>query len=419
MSQAKRSLKGTEARISEELLDKLLAGRDPAEVFHSGALVDELKQRVAERILQAEMDAHLSQESEIAANNTRNGHNRKTVLTESGPMELAAPRDRQGTFEPQLVEKYCRRLPDFDRKVISMFAKGMSTRGIREAVRDLYGVEISAELVSKVTDSVLEEWREWQSRPLERCYPIVYLDAIHAKVREGGTVSVRAIYLALGVREDGCKEALGLWVGEREGAKFWLSVLNQLKNRGVEDILIAVVDGLKGFPEALETAFPETVVQTCIVHLLRYSLSCASWKERRKLSEELKKVYQAPDAASAESALEAFASSELGKRYPDVVESWRRNWSRVIPCFGFSAPLRKAIYTTNAIESLNSCIRRAVKARGHFTSEKAAEKLVYLALREVSSRWKAPPAYWGTAKREFAIHFGDRFQASPGYLTKA
>ena len=417
MSRIKRASKGTDPRISDELLDELLAGRDPAELFHSGVLVDTLKKRVAERALQAEMDLHLSRDAEVANHNSRNGHNRKTVLTESGAMELAALRDRHGSFEPQLVEKYCRRLPDFDRKVLSMFANGMSTRRIRNAVLELYGVEISAELVSKVTDSVLEEWREWQSRPLERCYPIVYLDAIHVKIREGGTVATQAVYLALGIREDGCKEALGLWVGEREGAKFWLGVLNQLKNRGVEDILIAVVDGLKGFPDALEAAFPKTTVQTCIVHLLRYSLCCASYTERRELSLELKKIYQAPDAASAESALEDFETSELGKRYPDVVESWRRNWTRVIPYFAFSAPIRKAITTTNAIESLNSSVRRAVKARGHFTSETAAEKLIYLALREVSGRWQAPPGYWGTAKREFAIHFGERFQASPGYLT--
>ena len=406
-------------RISPAMLDEMLEGLDPSEAFHSGELIGELRQRLAERILNAEMDAHLDRESQDGRGNSRNGHNRKTVLTDSGSMGLAVPRDRQGTFEPQLVERYCRRLPGFDAKVISMFAHGMSTRHIQRTVAELYAVEVSPELIAKVTDAVLEEYESWQSRPLSERYPIVYLDAIQVKVRDAGVVTNRAVHLGIGIREDGCKEVLGLWLGEKEGARYWLTVLNELKNRGVQDILIAVVDGLKGFSDALETAFPEVTVQTCVVHLLRHSLSRASHRERKALAEVLKGIYQAASESDAEAALDAFEDSALGERYPDVVRSWREAWSRVVPFFAFSEPIRKAIYTTNAIESLNSVIRRAVKQRGHFTSPRAARKLIYLALREVSDKWQNPGVYWDAAKREFAIHFADRFEASTGYVIRA
>ena len=346
-------------RINDAMLDEMLAGTDAAAMFHSGGLLSELRQRLAERILDAEMEVHLDQQVEGERGNTRNGHNRKRVLTDNGSMPLAVPQDRQGTFEPQLVERYCRRLPGFDAKVIQLFAHGMSTRHIQRTVQELYGVSVSPELIAKVTDVVLEEYETWQARPLQERYPIVYLDAIQVKVRDAGSVTNRAVYLGIGVAEDGRKEILGLWLGEKEGARYWLMVLNELKARGVKDIPIAVVDGLKGFSEALETAFPEEVVQTCIVHLLRHSLSSASYKERAELAAALKRIYQGSSETEAEAALDAFEDSALGERYPDVVRSWRTAWSRVIPYFTFSTPIRKAIYTTNAIESLNSVIRRA------------------------------------------------------------
>ena len=403
-------------RITDEMLDQMLANEDAAALFHGGELFAELRAKLAERILDAEMDAHLAQASE--AGNTRNGHNEKTVLTDTGSMRLRTPRDRMGTYEPQLVEKYVRRLPGFDEKVIKMFSCGMSTRRIRETVRELYGVEVSPDLISRVTESVMEEFAEWQGRPLDSTYAILYLDAIYVKMRDAGAVSKRAVYLAIGVNEDGRKDVLGMWIGENEGAKFWLSVLNELKARGVEDVLIAVVDGLQGFPDALETAFPQTTVQTCIVHLLRHSMASASHKERKAIADALKPIYRAESVEAAEAALDAFEDGELGRRYPDVAKKWREKWSLVIPFLAFSKNIRKAIYTTNSIESLNSSVRRAVKARGHFTSEGAAKKLIYLALREASSKWTGRIGCWGDAKREFAIHFEGRFEASRGYYNR-
>ena len=308
-----------QGRIKDAMLDQILGDADPTELFQSGELIGELKRKLAERILDAEMDAHLEQDQEV--NNVRNGHNAKTVLTDSGSMPLEVPRDRQGTFEPQLIEKYARRLPGFDDKVIHLFAHGMSTRRIRTTVRELYGIDVSADLIARVTDAVLEEFSEWQNRPLADTYAIVYLDAIHVKVREAGAVTTRAVSLAIGIDETGHKAVLGLWLGEHEGAKFWLNVLNELKVRGLQDILIAVVDGLKGFPEALETAFPQTTVQTCIVHLIRHSLSSASYQERKQLAAALKPIYKAESADRAESLLDDFEQSELGRRYPDVVRS--------------------------------------------------------------------------------------------------
>ena len=411
-----------QGRITDALLDQIVGDTDPTELFQSGELLGEmrasLRRKLAERILDAEMDEHLAQPAVQEAGNMRNGHNTKTVLTDNGSMPLEVPRDRQGTFEPQLIEKYARRLPGFDDKVIHMFARGMSTRRICALVRELYGIDVSADLIARVTDVVLEEFSEWQNRPLADTYAIVYLDAIHVKVREAGAVTTRAVYLALGIDATGHKAVLGFWLGEHEGAKFWLNVLNELKMRGLKDILIAVVDGLKGFPEALETAFPNTTVQTCIVHLIRHSLSSSSYQERKQLAAALKPIYQAESADRAESLLDEFEQSELGQRYPDVVRSWRQRWTYVIPFFAFSPLLRKAIYTTNAIESLNATVRRAVRARGHFTSTGAAKKLMYLALREASAKWTAPMAHWQSFKREFAIHFEGRFNPSKGWVTR-
>ena len=399
-----------DTRISDELLDELLGGEDPAEAFRNGDLLTELRKAVAERALDAEMQAHLEDEHEAGSGNHRNGHNRKRVLTDGGAMDVAVPRDREGRFEPQLIEKYCRRLPGFDDKVISMYARGMTTREIRSHIEELYGLSVSRELISKVTDAVHEEIREWQSRPLEETYAIVYFDAVRVKIRDEGLVRNKAVYLAIGISCAGRKEVLGLWIEQTEGAKFWLSVMNELKARGVADVLIAVVDGLKGFPEAIEAVYPEAVVQTCIVHLLRYSLAHGSWKERRALAVALRPIYQAPTEAEAVAALDDFEAGPWGQKYPAIVRSWRSRWAEITPFLAFSAPIRRAIYTTNAIESLNSTVRRAVRTRGHFPNDRAATKLIYLALRGVAQKWKNPPKYWQEARSEFSIRFGDRFR---------
>ena len=399
--------------FTDEMLDELLQGEDPGSVLENGDLPMELRRRLTERMLNAEMDVHLSHAEESERGNRRNGHNRKTVLTASGPMPIETPRDRQGTFTPRLIPKHARRLPGFDDKALTLFAKGMSTRQIRSTVEELYGIEVSTTLIS----TVIDEFAAWQNRPLEMTYAMVYLDAIHVKVREAGSVSTRAIHLGIGVGEDGCKEVLGLWLGEAERAKFWLSALQDLHQRGVRDILIAVVDGLTGFPEALETVFPKTTVQTCIVHLLRNSLSSASYRERKTLATALKSIYTATNADAALSALDAFEESDLGMRYPDVVRRWRARWELAIPFLAFSDPIRKVLCTTNAIESLNASVRRAVKVRGHFTSVGAAKKLIFLALREATKKWGSPIQCWGQARRELAIYFGERFDASCGCVS--
>ena len=398
-----------QSRISSELLDELLAGEDPREAFQSGELFAELQRSVAERALRAEMEVHLSSAEEVGSGNHRNGHNRKRVLTGTGSVELAVPRDREGRFEPQLVEKWARRLPGFDEKVISLYARGMTTREIRAHVEELYGVTVSRELISKVTDEIHEELREWRSRPLEAVYPIVYFDALRVKIREEGVVQNKAVHLAIGITALGRKEILGMWTAANEGAKFWLGVMNELKARGVRDVLIAVVDGLKGFPEAIEAAFPEATVQTCLVHLIRYSLAHASWKERKELAGALRPIYQADTVEEAEEALDGFEASSWGRKFPAIVRSWRRNWAQVIPFFAFSKPIRRVIYTTNAIESLNSTVRRAVRTRGHFPNDRAAAKLIYLTLRKIERKWQRPQVFWSQARAEFAILFGDRF----------
>ena len=398
-----------QSRISNELLDELLAGEDPREAFQSGELFAELQKSLAERALRAEMEVHLSSAEEVGSGNHRNGHNRKRVLTGTGSVDLAVPRDREGRFEPQLIEKWARRLPGFDEKVISLYARGMTTREIRAHVEELYGVTVSRELISKVTDEIHEELREWRSRPLEAVYPIVYFDALRVKIREEGVVQNKAVHLAIGITALGRKEILGMWTAANEGAKFWLGVMNELKARGVRDVLIAVVDGLKGFPEAIEAAFPEATVQTCVVHLIRYSLAHASWKERKELAGALRPIYQADTLEEAEEALDGFEASSWGRKFPAIVRSWRRNWTQVIPFFAFSKPIRRVIYTTNAIESLNSTVRRAVRTRGHFPNDRAAAKLIYLTLRKIERKWQRPQVFWSQARAEFAILFGDRF----------
>jgi len=401
----------TEA-FSKELLDQLLAGRDPKSVLDSGGLIGDLKKALAERMLNAEMDVHLANEADAGLRNHRNGSSGKTVLTPEGSLELSIPRDRHGRFDPVLIGKYRRRFPGFDDKIIALYARGVSTRDIQAHVRELYGIEISPDLVSAVTDSVIDEVTAWQARPLESSYAIVFFDALRVKIRDEGLVKNRAVYLAIGVRPSGHKEVLGLWIEHSEGAKFWLRVMNEIRSRGTQDILIAVVDGLKGFPEAITAVFPDTVVQTCIVHLIRYSMQFASWKERKPIAAALRPVYRAESAAAAAAELETFDQGPWGRKYPAIAQSWRRNWEAVIPFFVFPAEVRQIIYTTNAIESLNASVRKAVRNKGHFPSDQAATKLIWLALRNIAEKWKNPPISWHAAKAQLAIQFEDRFVLS-------
>ena len=324
-------------------------------------------------------------------------------------MQLDIPRDRLATFEPQLVAKYQRRLPGFDDHVISMYARGMRVREIQAHLLELYGLQVSPDLISTITDEVLAEVGQWQMRPLEAMYPIVYFDALRLKIRDEGTVRNKAVYLALGIRADGHKEVLGLWIEQTEGAKFWLKVFNELRNRGLADILIAVVDGLRGFPEAIEAVYPQAQIQTCIVHLIRNSLNLASWKDRKGLTAALKPIYQAANAEAAAGALKAFAQGQWGQKFPTVVAMWQRQWEQVIPFFAYPPQVRKIVYTTNAIESLHMQLRKIVKNRGHFPSDDAASKLLFLALRNIEKDWKMPPVTWKQAANQFAILFGERF----------
>jgi putative transposase len=398
--------------IKAELLDELLKGQDPKMLFEQDGLLDELKKALAERALNAELDHHLEQDAEQAAGNHRNGSSSKTVLTDNGKLALSIPRDRQSRFEPQLIAKYQRRFPGFDQKIIALYARGMSTRDIQAHLRELYGTEISPELVSAVTDAVLEEVSQWQTRPLESMYALVFFDCLRVKIRDEGTVKNKAVYLAIGVRCSGYREVLGIWIEQTEGAKFWLRVMTEIRNRGTHDVLIAVVDGLKGFPEAISVVFPMAQVQTCIVHLIRYSMQFASWKERKAVAAALKPIYRAENAERARERLHEFEAGPWGQKYPAIAQSWRRNWEQVIPFFAYPDEVRRIIYTTNAIESLHSQVRKAVRGRGHFPSDEAASKLIWLVLRNVTAAWTRPPIAWHAAKAQFALQFAERFVIS-------
>jgi len=401
--------------IKPELLDELLAGvASPEDLTGDAGLFKALKKAMMERVLGAELTHHLGYEKGDVAGrgsgNSRNGSSKKTVLTDDGAIDLAVPRDRAGTFEPQLVPKGERRLDGFDAKIISLYARGLTVREIQGHLHELYGVEVSPDLISRVTDAVLEEVAEWQSRPLDPCYPVVFFDALRVKIRDEGLVKNKAVYVALALDGEGAKHVLGLWIEQTEGAKFWLKVMNDLRTRGLGDILIAVVDGLKGFPEAIGAVFPETLVQTCIVHLIRNSLAFVSWKDRKPILPDLKAIYRAENAEAARDRLGDF-EARWGARYPAIGPAWRRAWEHVIPLFGFPPAIRKMIYTTNAVESLNRSLRKIIKTRGSFPTDEAAMKLLYLAIQNAGVHWRRP-IEWTAAMSQFAILFGDRFAVS-------
>ena len=402
--------------IDKALLDRLMEGRSAGDLFGREGILAELTKALAERALSTELDEHLADERAVAADdsakpvgNRRNGTSQKTVTTDTGKVVLDIPRDRNGTFDPLLIARYQRRFPDFDRKIISMYARGMTTREIQGHIEEIYGVEASPGLISAITDSVMDEVTAWQNRPLEPCYPVVFMDAIRVNIRDDGTVTNKAVFVALAISPDGTRDILGLWFQANEGAKFWAKVLNDLRNRGVQDILIAVVDGLKGFPQAIEAAFPQTRVQTCIVHLLRHSMNFARYKDRKAVAKALKAIYTAVDARAAELALADFEETDLARRYPAIAPSWRRTWNEVIPFLDYPPTVRRLIYTTNAIEAINSKIRRAVRTRGHFPSDEAAAKLIYLTLNATSTEWKRSVREWHEVRSQFAIMFEDRF----------
>ena len=398
--------------IPDALIDALLANYEkPADLLGSNGILEQLTKRVVERALQAEMTYHLGHEKHgrvsNAAGNTRNGTSKKTLKGQRGELTVAIPRDRSGSFEPQLVEKHQTHWQGFDDMVISLYARGMSVREIQGHLKELYHTEVSPALISAVTDAVTEDVRQWQGRPLEAVYPILYLDCLHVKVRDSGSVSTKAVYLALGVTMSGVKELLGMWISPNEGAKFWLSVVTELRNRGVRDIFIACVDGLKGFPEAIETVFPQAQVQLCIIHLLRNSLSYVSWKQRKEVAADLREVYTAATVELAESALSR-VEEKWHSSYPLVARPWRSHWERVIPFLEYPPEIRKVIYTTNAIESLNMTLRKVIKTKGSFPNDEAVFKLLWLAMRRVSQRWTMPIRDWKGALNRFAILHGER-----------
>jgi putative transposase len=400
---------------TDDLLDDLMKNyKKPEDLIGENGLLKQLTKALVERAMKAEMTAHLGYDKYDPAGkksgNSRNGKSTKTIKGEFGDMEIAVPRDRNSTFEPVIIPKGETRFTGFDDKIISMYARGMTTRDIQGHLQELYGVEISPTLVSQVTDAITEEITLWQNRPLEEVYPIMYLDAVRVKVRHNGSVINKAVYLAIGVTWDGTKDILGLWIAETEGAKFWLQVVTELKNRGVQDVFIACVDGLKGFPEAIEAVFPKAQVQLCIVHMVRHSLRYVSWKQRKQVAADLKCIYQAPTVDQAEANLTAFAN-KWDASLPTISKSWRTNWERIIPLFSYPPEIRKAIYTTNAIESLNMSLRKVTKNRGSFPNDEAMTKLLYLAMKNVSKKWTMPIHDWKSALNQFTIQFEGRMPA--------
>jgi transposase-like protein len=398
--------------VPSEILDHFV-GQGPITAEELETTVRRFKKAVIERALGGELTHHLGYPAggvkPDATTNHRNGTSEKTVVTDDGPLTLDVPRDRESSFEPRLVAKHERRFTGFDDKIIALYARGLTVREIQAFLADMYGTEVSPDFISTVTDAVTTEIAAWQARPLERVYPVIFFDALRVKIRDEGTVRNKAVYLALGVLRDGTREILGLWIEQTEGAKFWMRVFSDLKSRGCEDILIAVTDGLKGMSEALAAVYPATTLQTCIVHLLRTSLEFANWKERSPLATALRAIYTAPGADAAMTALDEFERGLWGRRFPTVVASWRRAWAHVIPFFAFPPEIRRVIYTTNALESVNARIRKIIKTRGHFPNDDAATKLIWLALRNISAAWSRTSPAWRPAMNQFAILYGDRF----------
>ncbi len=397
-----------EALIKELLKD--FKG-DAKDLLGDGGLIKAISKRAIEAALEGELTDHLGYEphdpSGHGSGNSRNGRGRKTVQSTAGALELTVPRDRAGSFEPQIVKKRQRRIEGLDDKIIALYARGHSTRGIQAELLELYGAEVSSSLISSVTDSVLDEVKAWQSRPLDAVYPIVYFDCLFVKSRQDGAISSKAVYLALGINMAGEKELLGLWLAQTEGAKCWLSVFNELKTRGVQDCLIACVDGLKGLPEAIEAVYPQTQVQLCIVHQVRHSLNYVNWKDRKAVAASLRAIYTAPTRESAQTALAQFRE-RWDEHYPAIAPSWERHWERLTPFFDYPPAIRKVIYTTNAIESLNYSLRKVIKGRGAFPNDEAIRKLLYLGLQNVAKKWTMPIRDWKAALNQFIIRFENR-----------
>ncbi len=404
--------RGNTRSKTDELLDELLEGcNSPEDIFGKHGLVKQLTKRLVERALRAELTEHLGYAPHAAAGrgsgNTRNGHSTKTVQTANGDLPLEVPRDRQGSFEPLLIPKRQRRLEGFAEKVLALYARGLTTRDIQGHLEELYGVEVSPTLISTITDAVLEDVRTWQSRPLDAVYPILYFDCLFVKSRQEGVVKNKAVYVALGVTLQGEKELLGLWISETEGAKFWLSIFTELQQRGVRDCFVACVDGLGGLPEALESVFPHTQVQLCIVHKVRQSLKYVIWKERRAVARDLRAIYGAATLAEADAAFERFRTT-WDPKYPTISVTWRRDWSRLTVFFDYPPAIRKAIYTTNAIESLNFSLRKVLKTRGAFPTDASILKVLYLGMQRIAKKWTMPIPHWTRALNQFAILLGDR-----------
>ncbi len=397
----------------ESLLNELVEDfkGDTEAVMGRHGLMNQLRKRVIEAMLDGEMTSHLGYAPHDPAGNgsgnSRNGRTAKKVQSKDGELELEVPRDRNSRFEPRVIRKGQRRMDGMDEAIIALYARGLSTRGIQEELSGLYGAEVSATLISDITHSVLEEVQAWQTRPLDPVYPILYFDCLFVKSRQDGSIRNKAVYLALGINLEGEKELLGMWLGETEGAKFWLSVFNELKTRGVQDCFIACVDGLKGLPEAIETVYPYTQVQLCIVHQVRNSLRYVTWKDRKRVAADLRAIYTAPTVEAARVALGAFAE-QWGKQYQAITPGWERNWERLTPFFGYPPEIRKVVYTTNAIESLNYSLRKIIKGRGAFPHDDAIRKLLYLGLKNASKKWTMPIRDWKAALNQFIILFGDR-----------
>ena len=408
-----RTRKPKSPDAAEAVLDQFAGPARPMSQLEVDAITKQFKKALVERMLGGELTHHLGYppggEKPPEATNHRNGSSAKTVLTDEGALDLQIPRDREGTFAPQLIGKHARRFTGFDDRILALYARGMTVREIQAFLAELYTVEVSPEFISTVTDAVQTEVTAWQSRPLEPLYPVVFFDALRVKIRDEATVRSKAVYLALAVLPDGTRDILGVWIEQTEGAKFWLKVFTDLKTRGCQDILIAVTDGLKGMEEALEAVFPQTTLQTCIVHLLRQSLDFAPWTQRKSLAAALRMIYRAPSADLALRALDAFERGDWGRRFPTIVALWRRAWTRVIPFFAFPPEIRRVLYTTNALESVHAQLRKIIKTRGHFPHDDAAIKLIWLALRNITAKWRRAGQTWRPAMNQFAILYGDRF----------